>query len=245
MKERFQNPTCGDTIGLRLFTYNSNNRRNVQSIEKVDIYFLDRAEISAENPDGRRLVQSIDGSEVTQVEDGQYLLELATSEPSYVIGKYLDVWSVIFEDGECATAEVPNPFQIYPDLWFTTPVPPIYDFNITFRPTRIPLGTKRYFIIQITPNIPRGADLLPYYENLAIVSDIRVSIELACGDCVPAEKDLRLLVDRKLVDYREKLFAYYFIDTNDYDPGIYNIWFEIAYGESTYVTEKNQFQISN
>ena len=50
VKDRMQNPTCGDTIRLRLLTYNSNNRRDVQSIEKVEIYFLDPAEKSASNP---------------------------------------------------------------------------------------------------------------------------------------------------------------------------------------------------
>jgi hypothetical protein len=45
------------------------------------------------------------------------------------------------------------------------------------------------------------------------------------------------------VDYREKGYAYYFIDTTDYDEGIYNIWFELAFGENLYVSDKNSFQI--
>ena len=50
-------------------------------------------------------------------------------------------------------------------------------------------------------------------------------------------------MDRQLVDYREKMYAYLFVDTNDYDPGIYNVWFELAYAESVFVSEKNQLQI--
>jgi hypothetical protein len=243
LKERYQNPTCGDSINLRLFTYNSNNRSNVQSIEKVDIFTYDPTFRTAENPHGLRLVQSVPGTSVIQEATGQYLLQLDTSEPLYTIGEYQDVWSVTFENGECATAQITNRFKIYSDLWFTTPIPPIYDFNFDFRPNKIRKGSKRYLLIQITPNVPRGAEILPYYENLAIVSDLRVSIELACGECVPAEQDLRLLVDRQLVDYREKGHAYYFIDTCDYDEGIYNIWFELAFGENVFVSDKNSFQV--
>jgi hypothetical protein len=153
------------------------------------------------------------------------------------------VWAVSFESDHCSLAEIQNRFRIYPNLWFTSPVPPVYDFSFGFRPNRIVKGSKRYLVIQISPNVPRGADLLPYYENLAIVSDLRISIEKNCGDCVPQEKDLRLVVDRQLVDYREKMYGYYFIDTSDYDSGIYNVWFELQYAENTFISEKNQIQI--
>ncbi len=238
VKERTQNLTCGDTVNLRLFTYNSNNRRDVVSIESVDIYTED-----ATQPTGWRLVKSIDGSEVTREDTGQYVLQVELTDPLYTIGAYKDVWTVTFESGECATAQVQNFFQVLSDLWFTTPIPPIYDFKFDFRPNKLRKGSKRYIVIQVVPNVPRGSDLLPYYENLAIVSDLRVSIEIACGECVPAEQDLRLIVDRTLVDYREKGYAYYFIDTTDYDEGIYNIWFELAFGENLYVSDKNSFQI--
>jgi hypothetical protein len=242
-KERMQNPTCGDNVRLRLLTYNSNNRRDVQSIENIEIYFLDPNEISPSNPDGRRLVQTISGENVVQEDTGQYLIEVPIVDPLYTIGKYIDAWYVTFEDGENETACITNHFIIYPDLWFTSPVPPVYDFSFAFRPNKIRKGSKRYIIIQITPNVPRGSDILHYYESLAIVSDLRVSIEIGCGECVPAEQDLRLLVDRALVDYREKMYAYYFLDTNELECGIYNIWFELAFGENVFISEKNQFQI--
>ena len=215
----------------------------MQSISKVEIFTLDPTEISAENPDGVRLVETIDGSNVIQEATGQYLVQVTTSDPTYTIGNYRDAWSVTFEDNECAVATVINKFQIYPDLWFTTAVPPIYDFNFNFRPNKIRKGSKRYILIEITPNVPRGSDVQSYYENLAIVSDLRVSIEIACGDCIPVEQDLRLIVDRQLVEYREKCFAYFFLNTEDFDCGIYNIWFETNFGENVYISEKNSFQI--
>lgn len=244
-KERFSNPTSGDTINLRLFTYNSNNRRDVASISKVDIYIIDNTTITTENPDGLRLVESIDGSEIENEQTGQYLLQITANDPLYTIGNYRDVWHVNFEDSDSATGVVVNHFSIYSDLWFATSVPPIYDFNFQFRPNKIRKGTKRYILIEITPNVPRGSDIQPYYENLAIVSDLRVSIEISCGDCVPLEEDLRLIVDRELIEYREKCFAYYYLDTTDYEIGIYNIWFETAFGESVFISEKNSFQIFN
>ena len=58
--ERNQNPTCGSTINLRLFTYNSNNRSNVQSIEKVDIFALDSSCANEKNPHGLSLVKFVE-----------------------------------------------------------------------------------------------------------------------------------------------------------------------------------------
>lgn len=242
-KERYQNPAVGDEINLRLFTYNSNNRRDVDGIEKIEIYVLDPQEKSVENPEGLRLVETIDGANVVKEDTGQYLAVVSAEDPLYTIGDYRDKWTVRFEDNDICTAVITNAFRIYPDLWFTTAIPPVYDFSFNFRPNRIRKGTKRYLLIQVSPNVPRGADVLNYYENLAIVSDLRVSIEIACGDCVPTEQDLRLIVDRQLVDYREKMYAYYFLDTSNMDVGIYNIWFEMAFGENIFVSEKSSLQV--
>lgn len=242
-KERYSNPTCGDTVNLRLFTYNMNARRNVAAVEKIDVYFLDPTLVSESNPDGRRLVQTIDGDNVSQEETGQYLAAVLLEDPKYTIGQYLDVWTVQFEDSATGTGTVANPFAVYPDLWFTTPIPPVYDFSFQFRPNKIVKGTKRYLIIQVTPNVPRGADLIQYYENLAAVSEIRMSMEIKCGECVPAERDLRRVIDRQVVDHREKNYAYFYLDTTELDLGIYDVWFELTYGENVYISEKNQLQI--
>lgn len=242
-KERYQNPTCGDTVTLRLFTFNSNNRSDVQEITEVNIYFMDPDQRTPENPEGLVLVNTIPGTSVTKTGTGEYSVSLYLDPEEYSIGFYKDVWSIVFQSGECATAEVPNQFQVYSQLWFTTPTPPVYDFNFNFRPNRIRKGSKRYLIIMITPNVPKGADILPYYENLAINANIRISMEIACGECLPPEQDLRLVVDRELVEYREKGYGYYYIDTTQFDEGIYNVWFEVTLGESVYVSEKNALQI--
>jgi len=39
IKERYQNPSVGDVIKLRLLTYNGNSLSNLNKIEKVDIFF--------------------------------------------------------------------------------------------------------------------------------------------------------------------------------------------------------------
>jgi hypothetical protein len=242
-KERFQNPTCGDDVNLRLLVYNSNNLKSVKSVDKVEIYFCDPEEVTQSNPDGRRLVETFTESDVVLEDTGKYLLAVSISAPAYTIGNYVDVWTLAFEDEDCSVANIENPFVVHPDLWFTTPTPPVYDFSLKFRPGRIRKGSKQYLIIHITPNVPTKNDLNSYYENLAIVSDLRVSIRQRCGECMPVEEDLRLIADRCLVDYREKCLGYFFFDTTDLACGIYDVWFELCFGENLFITETNQLEI--
>lgn len=241
-KERYQNPTTGDTVKLRLFSYNSNNLANL-TVEKVEIYVLDPTEKCEANPDGRRLVQTFDGSSVVQEDTGTYLLEVEMTDPLYLLGTYKDVWTLAIDNQPAQTAE--QVFEVYPQLWYTTPIPVVYDFSFHFQPNKLRQGSIQYLIIEIVPNVPRSRDLRQYYENLAIVSDLQISIEQACGPCVPEEADLRLLVDDEPVDYREKRFGYYKLDTTDMDEGIYNVWFKLNLGENVYVSEKMQLQIFN
>lgn len=241
-KERYQNPTVGDTVTLRLFTYNSNNLADVNAIEKVELFFLDPENKSAENPDGRRLVESFDGASVTAEDTGTHFLSVVLESPKYQIGRWLDVWtlSVVADEPEQV---VSNCFEIYPQLWYTTPIPVVYNFSFHFQPNKMRKGSKQFLIIEITPNVPRSSDLKRYYENLAIVSDLSISIEQACGPCVPAEADLRLIVDDEDVTFREKRYGYYQIDTAEMDCGIYNVWFKIDLGSNVYVSDKMQFQV--
>lgn len=241
-KERMSNPVVGDTINLRLFVYNANNLANVNQVSKVDIYFLDPTLVSEINKDGRRLVQSFNSSSITLESTGTYLLTFDLTDPLYVIGKYIDVWSLVFEPLE-PPATVTNRFAIYPDLWFTTPIPIVYDFNFKFTPNRIVKGSIKSLIIEIIPNVPTGTDLEKYYENLAIGADLKISIKQVCGDCLPAEDDLRTVVDNVPVDFREKRFGYYTIDTTDMDCGIYDVWFTLNMASNIYVSERSQLQI--
>jgi hypothetical protein len=242
-KERYSNPVVGDTIKLRLHTFNYQNAADLVAVEKIDIYFLDPNEVSDSNPDGRRLVESVDGASVTQEDTGQYLVEVELVSPKYVIGQYFDIWTAQFTAEETATT-APHPFQIYPDLWYATPIPVVYDFSFHFQPNRMRRGSKQYIMIEIKPNVPSATDLQRYYENLAIVADLKISIaQSACSNCAPAEQDLRLIVDEEAVDYREKRWGYYKLDTADMDVGIYNVWFKLEFGGNTYVSDAMQLLI--
>ena len=241
-KERYQNPAVGDEVNLRLFTYNSNNLADLQTISKVDVYVLERDNASADNPDGRRLVETIDGAAVTLEDTGTHLISVPLGQNEYTIGRYLDVWTVSFSTDE-PDANVEQCFEIYPNLWYTTPIPIVYDFQFRFQPNKFRVGSKQYLIIEIIPNVPTASDLRQYYENLAIVSDLKISIEHKCGDCLPEEKDLRLLVDKVKVDYREKRFGFYQFDTEDLECGIYDIWFQLDFGGNRYISDRHQFQI--
>lgn len=240
MKERYQNPVLNDDIRLRLYSYNSNNRANVSYIEKVEVYYLDPQEISDSNPDGRRIVETIERGLITEEEIGLYSLVINAESERYNIGDYLDVWYVTVQN---ESTQIENTFQIYPDLWFTSTTPIIYDFNFAFRPNRLRAKSKRWLMIEISPNVPTKSDLFSYYTNLAIVSPLKIYISQNCGDCVPAEEDLRLVVDGENVELREKCLAYYFLDATEMDCGIYDVWFEMELGESLYISEKQQLQI--
>ena len=244
-KERFQNPVLGDDLTLRMFTYNSNNRANISEIESVEIFYLDRENISEDNPDGRRLVHTVTPAEVTQVEVGQYAFTIHLEQAEYTIGKYIDEWHVFFEEYQPVSTVIDNSFQILPDLWYADTLPIVYDFSYTFRPNKIRKGSKRFLIVEITPNVPTATDLLRYYENLAIVSPLRINIEMECVPCMPEEQDLRMVVECHEIEYREMCSGFYMLDTCELelDCGIYNVWFEMEFGESIHISEKQQLQI--
>jgi len=241
-KYRYQNPAVGDTIILGLDVYNSNNFADVASIDHVDILFLDPTARTDANPDGRTLVTTIDGSLVTQDDTGRYHITLVTSPPKFVIGNYLDVWYAQFRSDD-PIGNVEQTFSIYPDLWITSPVPIVYDFQFRFSPTRWRKGEAKYLQCEINPLVPRQSDLVRYYANLAIAADITISIEQHCGECVPCEEDLRLIVDDDAMTYKEKGLAFYRLDTTDLNCGIYNVWCKLSFADNVYISEKQQIQI--
>lgn len=239
MKERYQNPVLNDEIRLRLFSYNSNNRANVSSITKVEIYLLDPTNITESNTDGRYLLETHESDEIVTEDVGLYSLTITANPDYYSIGKYIDIWYVTVKE---ETNKIENTFQIYPDLWFTSTSPIIYDFNFSYRPNRIRKNSKRWLMIEISPNVPSQSDLFSYYTNLAIVSPVTITITKNCGQCPPSDQDV--IVDAEPVEIREKCLAYYFLDTCEMDVGIYDISFELQLGESYYISEKQQLQIS-
>ena len=224
-----------------MFVLNSNNSASLDSITKVEIYYLDPSARTEENPDGATLVQTIAGGSVLNPDLGQYELDLYLDPGIYTqTGRYIDVWTVVFQSGDAETT-VEHLFQVYPDLWYTTPIPIVYDFNFYFQPNKFKVGSKKYIEIEITPNVPRATDLEAYYQNLAIAADISVTISKRCGDCNPCGEDL--IKENDPTQYREKNRAFYFIDTTEYDEGIYDIYFTLSFGGNVYVSDTNQFQI--
>jgi hypothetical protein len=241
-KQRNQNPTVGDTIDLRWIVYNSNNFKSVLEIQKVDIYFLDPNEKTTVEPCGKRLVETITPDKIITESEGNYLLSLTTSNPTYTIGAYQDIWTVVFETNDQATT-VANNFRIYPDLWYTSTTPAVYSFDFHFQPNRIRQGSIKWLIIRIDPNVPTATELQRYYTNLAISADLKIWIAQACGPCVPPEEDLRLIVDGDDVTVRDKVFGFYKLDTTDMDCGVYDLWVQLEYAGNIDVSSKMQLLI--
>lgn len=240
--ERYQNPAVGDDIKLRLLTYNSNNLTDLYEIEKVELFHLDPASVTDENPDGLRLVEEFDGNSVVHEDTGTYRLDFNLEELKYVIGHYYDIWTVKAVETQ-PSHKICQRFEVYPNLWYSTPIPVVYDFDFRFQPNKFRKGSKQYIIVEIIPNVPTAGDLRQYYENLAIVSDLKISIEQSCGECLPQEQDLRLIVEDAPVDYREKRHGYYRLDTEDLDCGLYDIWFKLELGGNIYISDRNKFQV--
>jgi len=222
--------------------YNSNNFADVTSIEKVEVMLLDPTARTEENPDGRTLFATIPGTSIVHPAVGQYYYDLVATSPQFVVGNYLDIWHIKFNSTE-PVGQIEQNFSIYPDLWITSPVPIVYDFQFQFRPSRWRQGEVKHLQCEILPQVPRQSDLLRYYTNLAIAADIYLYIEWHCGECIPCEEDLRLILDGELMTYKEKGVAFYKWDTTDLKCGIYNVWAKLVFGDNTYISEKQQIQI--
>lgn len=241
-KERFQNPAVDDTVKLRLIMYNQNNLSDLYEIQKVEIWYLDPEGVTETNKDGRRLVETIDGSQVTAESTGTYRYDLHMEETRYVIGRYYDIWTVKTSVGAEATP-IRQMFEVHPSLWYSTPIPVVYDFGFSMSPNKMRHGSKQWIMIDIIPNVPLAGDLQRYYENLAIVSDLKISMEQTCGDCIPAERDLRMVIDEEDVDVRQKRYGYYQLDTSEMDCGLYDVWFKLEFGDNIYVSDRYKFQV--
>lgn len=183
-------------------------------------------------------------TEIIHEGEGEYSVTVTLADTVYTIGDYRDVWELEIEEDQ-PVSHIENRWQVLPDLWYAGPEPILYDFSFGFRPNRIRVGSKQYLTVDVRPNVPTAPDLDRYYKMLAIATPLKISIEMACGECVPAERDLRLIVDNEAVPMRKTGEAYYFLDTValELDCGMYNVWFEMDFGESKFLSEKLQLQI--
>lgn len=241
--ERNSNLTTNETVRLRLLSYNANQMTNVLDILKVDIYYLDPAAKTEENPSGQILVQTITSDKIVNEDIGKYYTDVPLIQPRYVIGQYADVWTLQFEQSDLGPTCVTQYFEIFSHLWATSPTPLVYDFSFKMNPNKIRKGEKKYISVEVIPNVPRATDLIRYYYTIATLADINVSIYQECGACLPSSQDLRLVVDCQPVDYRNEAFGYYFLDTTDLDCGIYFVWFQMIFGEGTYISDNFPLQI--
>jgi hypothetical protein len=244
VKERYQNPVIGDTVKLRFLTLNHNEYTNVNSIEKVEIWRLDNED--PQDVTKRFLTETIDGANVQQDSTGQYSVNVELVDPLYCVGQYRDLWYTAFERyeaEECQVAPVEQMFDVVRDLWFTSPVPVVYDFQFAFQPNRLAKGSIQYLLVNVIPNVPRAADLQAYYQNMVVISPLYISIVQRCGDCLPPEEDLRTVADKELVEFREKTLGYYLLDTTEMNTGIYDVWFQLELAENVYVSPKSQLEI--
>jgi hypothetical protein len=97
--ERYQNPVPNDTVVLRLFVYNQNSFSNVQSIEKVEIYKMpDDASIN--DVSKGTLFRTISPPDIKQDDTGKYYVDLVADYPLFTVGKYVDIWHVVFASEE-------------------------------------------------------------------------------------------------------------------------------------------------
>lgn len=243
-KERYQNPVLGDTVNLRLISFNSNNLFDVYQIQKVEICQVICQDDKCCDVKELRPILEVPGSDVVREDIGSYLLKLDVTTPTFTVSKYVDNWYIEPNDSG-SILQHKNQFEIFSDLWYFSSTPVIYTFNFEFQPHRIRKGSKQWLIIRLVPNVPRATDLERYYTNLATISNLYIYLEQSCGQCVPEEEDLRLLVDRQLVTRREKVYGYYFLDTTDLECGIYNLWFEMNFAGTTQISPKYQVQIFN
>jgi len=242
MKERRQNIKVGDSVTLRLFTFNGGSQTDVAETQKVDIYKLFCVEPTPSNPDGRQHIVSYPESSIVRDEAGKYHLDVDLDAPMFTIGRYADVWTILFE-AESTPATSEQDFQIAPNMWFTDSMPIVHDFTFDFTPNRIVKGEKKSLQISVQPNVPRGTIKQKYYENLTAAGNLYISMAQKCGNCLPQELDLRTIYDNEPVLDRDGCMSYFRFDTTDVDCGIYDVWFTLELGDNVFISEKFQLQI--
>lgn len=238
IKDRYQMPTVGDTVRLRLMSLNQYTFSDLESINQVDIYLYDKCQPGCPLPP---VVTTIPGTQVVRESEGNYYVDLVTSSPDFMIAEYQDVWRIFTKNNQAGS--VTKKFKLYQDQWFFSSLPPVYSFTFKFGPNKIRKGSKKYLAIQVVPNVPKACELENFYAAMAISGVIKINIEKSCGPCLLEEKDLRIVVEDQIVELREGANAYYYLDTTEMDCGIYNVWFELDVNNTVEVSSKYQMEI--
>ena len=241
-KERNQNPLVGDTVRLKFFVFNGGSLADPSAIQDVEIYKIGCAEATEANPLGRQLVTTVDSSSVVREDVGTYYVDLELTSPLFTQGQFQDEWNIVFES-DTAAAKSSMHFTIYPNSWFTDSAPIIHDFSFGFRPNRIIKGTKKYLQISVVPQVPKGTDKQRYYENMVAGGTICFFMKQVCGECLPAEDDLRMVHDNVTITERDGCMGFFFLDTTELEIGEYEVWFQMSLGPNCFISDKEILQI--
>ena len=233
----------GDTLRLGFCSFNNGLTNPAGGVTQVAIYQIDAVERTDSNPLGKSLVTTITEGIIND-SDGRYHVDIQLNYPQYVVSRYEDIWTSVFDiGGEPCQSDFE--FKISPPIWFTDTMPLVHDFNFNFMPNRVVKGSRKWLELKVEPNLPHGSDKRRYYENVVLGGELYVSLYAKCGDCLPKEEGLRLLVDRELVVEREGCRSWWLLDTTDDQVpcGIYDLRMELDLGENIYISEALPLQI--
>lgn len=247
-KEKYENPTLGDTVRLRLYVYNSNAMTSVKVFRSIAIYLLDPFNKSEQNIDGRTLITQIATTTITQQSVGNYYVDLVlNSSDDFVLGDYIIQWNLIFENDPDCPSIIEDKFTIYSRNWATSDLPLIHSFDFKFSPNRFVKNSKQYLIVKIIPKAQNADTLSRYYANMAVSSGLTVSISERCGPCNNVDED-DFILENEPVEIRERGTGYVLLDMREdndlgLECGLYNIFFTLEFGNTVHVSPVSQFEI--
>lgn len=258
IKERYQSPVLGDTLNLDFYSYNNNSLTSVNELGNIEVYFLDKTQLSDNNPNGKRIKLIITPNNITELSTGHYRAQINLDDNLFEIGDYIDVWNIKFNDYDSTFYKVENQFRIHTDLRETHDRPFVYDVSWSFNPKKIILYSRRYLKIAFKPSIHDdigrkyiNESLIDrFYFNLKNTQNLFIKIELIEGcdyneDCLYANIITDPEWDR--VEIRGDNEAYYLIDSTEdegiYNLGIYSVQFKILIGGQEIISPKFYLQI--
>lgn len=256
IRERRENPVIGDTINLRVFTYSSNSRADIYQMDSVNIYYLDKEQATEANPEGRVHITSIPANQIFHPSQGEYQVVLKTNPVDYRVGTYIDRWEGLFEIDDSRPGVIENYFNIYRDLWYTSPIPLVYEIGFVYSPTKILSGSKKYIRTDIEIYTRDKSIVEQYYYYLRGLQSIQFRLTLDEGpDYDPVVSENNIIQDWAPMSFAEDRTAYFLLDTS-IDPrpsrsgrplplGIYLIQFKAALGETVHLSPKFRLQIYN
>lgn len=254
---RYQNPVLGDTLNLDFYAFNNNRPVDVQEFDRVDIYFLDPAEITTDNTDGRIIKASVSASNIQQVETGHYRLPVLLTDTLYQVGNYVDIWYAKYNSDDPDFYPVENQFKVFTSLRETHGEPFVYDVDFKFSPKKVVKGTKRYLTISFRPVVHTDIGdrfveeeiLDRFYYSLRSTGNVYIRLELfeGCGYSTNPYMNIKTDPEWTPIEIRGDNEAYYLLDVtedqDDFDIGVYWAQFKVEIQGQTIISPKFYLQI--